>query len=440
MSIIDKIENIGSQINDLYSFINTNDEIKDDWEEYKKTLSVNNNENKAKSYSIPYIFERKLKNGKEDVISLYIKNQNKLSRIRKKILSSFQNFQNAIFEVKKVAKNGFELYNLINEKLYFVISMVKMTHFRQIGSGDYIIARIIEFENDYYLIELSDAINASQKEVCYKYAVSKIMENPQSAYLDNKDKQKMIEKNISKMYSKFLKLFQKDEIITTSPVADDIIEIFNNYEDDEKSIDKDYLDKLLSIKPQKMEFYKIDYNSIEYNNFIENSMNGFKSSDSIFDVGIIFDKNSGFYAIPFWGTFLKIFEDENYENNDKTKECLLSFLQNDKISYRLFENLNIKYPKTFIKRINEILKTNYTFDELLENYFKEQLGKKIFSPTSILYASNVFNEVLNCIEKKQIEEQQRQKINTLNKEIGRNDLCPCGSGKKYKNCCLKLNV
>jgi uncharacterized protein YchJ len=24
-----------------------------------------------------------------------------------------------------------------------------------------------------------------------------------------------------------------------------------------------------------------------------------------------------------------------------------------------------------------------------------------------------------------------------NKKIGRNDPCPCGSGKKYKKCCLK---
>ena len=22
-------------------------------------------------------------------------------------------------------------------------------------------------------------------------------------------------------------------------------------------------------------------------------------------------------------------------------------------------------------------------------------------------------------------------------EVGRNDLCPCGSGKKYKKCCMK---
>ena len=25
----------------------------------------------------------------------------------------------------------------------------------------------------------------------------------------------------------------------------------------------------------------------------------------------------------------------------------------------------------------------------------------------------------------------------MKKKVGRNDLCPCGSGKKYKNCCMK---
>ena len=24
------------------------------------------------------------------------------------------------------------------------------------------------------------------------------------------------------------------------------------------------------------------------------------------------------------------------------------------------------------------------------------------------------------------------------KKIGRNELCPCGSGKKYKKCCIKI--
>ena len=32
--------------------------------------------------------------------------------------------------------------------------------------------------------------------------------------------------------------------------------------------------------------------------------------------------------------------------------------------------------------------------------------------------------------------QNRQPSIREYKKIGRNDLCPCGSGKKYKNCCL----
>lgn len=42
-------------------------------------------------------------------------------------------------------------------------------------------------------------------------------------------------------------------------------------------------------------------------------------------------------------------------------------------------------------------------------------------------------------EKELKEEQQGGKVETVVKgdEPGRNDLCPCGSGKKYKKCCGK---
>ena len=31
-------------------------------------------------------------------------------------------------------------------------------------------------------------------------------------------------------------------------------------------------------------------------------------------------------------------------------------------------------------------------------------------------------------------------MESVDMKIGRNDKCPCGSGKKYKNCCLKVNT
>jgi len=34
-------------------------------------------------------------------------------------------------------------------------------------------------------------------------------------------------------------------------------------------------------------------------------------------------------------------------------------------------------------------------------------------------------------------EEMRIDSNNIGKKPGRNEMCPCGSGKKYKNCCGK---
>jgi preprotein translocase subunit SecA len=40
----------------------------------------------------------------------------------------------------------------------------------------------------------------------------------------------------------------------------------------------------------------------------------------------------------------------------------------------------------------------------------------------------------NLVENKYTEEKPRQPVRKA-REVGRNDPCPCGSGKKYKKCC-----
>ena len=40
-----------------------------------------------------------------------------------------------------------------------------------------------------------------------------------------------------------------------------------------------------------------------YGNFLENSMGGFASHNELYDVAVIFDKNKGLYAVPFYETF-----------------------------------------------------------------------------------------------------------------------------------------
>ena len=51
------------------------------------------------------------------------------------------------------------------------------------------------------------------------------------------------------------------------------------------------------------------------------------------------------------------------------------------------------------------------------------------------YCLMTYMELQNC-KKDLNQERENNKVNEK-KKIGRNDPCPCGSGKKYKNCCGK---
>ena len=55
-----------------------------------------------------------------------------------------------------------------------------------------------------------------------------------------------------------------------------------------------------------------------------------------------------------------------------------------------------------------------------------------------LWSLEEWNEVLPEERRKEIyDDYRRSRTVHVEKKPGRNDPCPCGSGKKYKNCCGK---
>jgi uncharacterized protein YecA (UPF0149 family) len=107
-------------------------------------------------------------------------------------------------------------------------------------------------------------------------------------------------------------------------------------------------------------------------------------------------------------------------------------LENDKVPANIIRRINDKYSN-FLQRTNEILDTKYTFEELLNYYKLDTVEKKIYSSASVLYASKVFEVMMGFVSKK---EDKKLVENVDFSNVGRNDKCPCGSGKKYKNCCM----
>lgn len=97
----------------------------------------------------------------------------------------------------------------------------------------------------------------------------------------------------------------------------------------------------------------------------------------------------------------------------------------------------------FLDGINDSLKVQNPIEEMDENtevnlgFDKELLYKNMVdAKADWLYELPQWDEIFPEEKKKELYKEQK-KSGTIVKgaKIGRNDPCPCGSGKKYKKCC-----
>lgn len=142
----------------------------------------------------------------------------------------------------------------------------------------------------------------------------------------------------------------------------------------------------------------------------------------------------------FWGEYLPK-EQENYEyileNKDEVIEGPL---------VELAEKFNMD-PITFVgflDGINTSLTEELDLDSVTEESniklsvdFEKLLYNMHAAKADWLYNLPQWDSILTEERRKEIrKEYNRSQIVVKEKKIGRNEPCPCGSGKKYKKCCL----
>ena len=432
MSVIEKLAVISDTITKLMNFVSTNDVVKPDFEEYIKTVSSNNQGNvKIQALIIPYIFERRLTKERKTIIELYKNSNSDISKEENEILTNLEKSVSSVFEVRRVLSNGFELYNLLNEKMYKVLSLVKMNNFRGITPGQFAICRIFPMKEEYYLLEVSNVIPSYKRDEVYKFAIAKIIEKPEDAYEDNPKKQEQIKQLVVNFGKNFWECFGTDEIITTNQYADNLINMFNIYCDSGEKPSKEDIDANIKQVENNRYFTVSDFKN-SYSTFMEKSLEGFSSHSSTYDIGIVYDKELGLFVLPFYQTFCKIYEVDDYKSVQGYKDCVKSFLENDKIPAEIIKKVAAKFDN-FLSRTNEILQTSYNLNDLLNYYKADSVDKKIYSSSNVLYASKVFENMMKFVTE---QEENKEKDGIDFSHVGRNDKCPCGSGKKYKNCCM----
>ena len=111
----------------------------------------------------------------------------------------------------------------------------------------------------------------------------------------------------------------------------------------------------------------------------------------------------------------------------------------------LFSYLFFPTMVGFLDGIDESLKEPNPIETMDEDtvvslaFDKEKLYKNmVAAKADWLYELPQWKEIYSEEELKKLYKEQKEST-TIRKEkkIGRNDPCPCGSGKKYKKCCGK---
>lgn len=106
-------------------------------------------------------------------------------------------------------------------------------------------------------------------------------------------------------------------------------------------------------------------------------------------------------------------------------------------------NMEVLTMVGFLDGINDSLKKSNPIDKLTEttqvtlDYEPELLYKNmVAAKADWLYGLEEWNEIITEERRKELFKEQKLSGTVVKeKKVGRNDPCPCGSGKKYKHCC-----
>ncbi len=106
-------------------------------------------------------------------------------------------------------------------------------------------------------------------------------------------------------------------------------------------------------------------------------------------------------------------------------------------------NTELKYFVGFLDGINDSLVNPNPIEEMDEDtkvcltFDKEKLYyNMVGAHAEWLYELEEWDALLTPERRKELYREQKQSGTVVkDKKVGRNDPCPCGSGKKYKKCC-----
>lgn len=145
--------------------------------------------------------------------------------------------------------------------------------------------------------------------------------------------------------------------------------------------------------------------------------------------------------IKFWEEYLKVEASIYNEILNNKVEVVEGKVADLAAKY----NTSVEYFMGFIDGISESLKEDITLETIeadstikLDIDFQKLYYNMVEVEAHWLYNLPGWETILPAAKRKELQKAYKTSKTVVKEEkVGRNDACPCGSGKKYKKCCGK---
>jgi hypothetical protein len=276
------------------------------------------------------------------------------------LVNSWKKFVFGIFKVKKEDKDNYILLNMINNHKYVVS---KFSTKKQLKIGEHVIVRLIPFYETYLFTNVIITLAPNSNDELYALVAQFELDYPHSAFIDNQFKMEISYKIQALEYEDFVYFFGSDEIILEGDKIQDKLKEFYHYryfQKKEKSTDKT-ISKIFREK---------------YGTYPELPIIDLpKEILELGDVGVLYDRVEGLNFLPWYGIFIEIFKNENFQEIPGYKECVLNYLKSETISTLPFKKVLKKYPENTIVVLKDVLNKKKfelpeDFNKLMQKYKK----------------------------------------------------------------------
>jgi hypothetical protein len=354
------------------------------------------------------VLGQRLSSGKT-VLEHFIDRHPSLPEHDRDILAGWKQVHRGIFRVDGTNEDSLDTYNLVDDLTYRVYSNVGPDFVDQVEIGWYLLARLARIRGDWIVTGGVIPYTADQIDLAYQAAVRMTQSDPNIVFQNPKLLEIGWEQQ-RKERAGFIEFFGSDMVTLRRSEFSRRMDAYMRWRTFEQRDDtgKTVADKTMALDGVKPSIPRFELPDM---------------SDDVETIGVIYDEFDGLNEFPDFGMVEAVFVDPSLLSEDEHAEAVLEYLESDGIIPLPVRRLGNLYPDNATAIFRELLdEPDFVWERDGEALLRDY--KPWYDPAEVFPSVSPIPDSLSAYQRR----------GATSKRVGRNDPCPCGSGKKFKHC------